>query len=426
MSRVSRETIASGRAGRGLFHVKQGARLTVSGPSATMHAMFRARSLLPVAAAAALLAAACVGDGFTQPRGWAEPVFEGRALHLFPETGLLAAVRLDQPGGLFGDAAWTFPDDNLAPEEDIDLGAVYGPPIVTADRIVLATFDGELIALSRGGRFLPGEGWMRDDVEGSIVGGAVLAGDRLIFGTTERRLYARSPANGGPVGGDWPLEGKRLDGEIWARPVVSGGAVFVATMDGTVHAFDAESGERRWAEPFDAGGAIAEMALIDGSGTEFPELLFVPTLGSRVWLIDPVSGRAAHQPLAAGAWVWTTPAVADGIAWFGDFGGVVRALRLADGQVLWTYDTESKVKARPVRIGDTLIVGDEKGYVHFLDAATGALRNRNPQSGGGLGKFRASFVERDGFAWMLSTNGRLYRADAEALSVNEVGLRGLP
>lgn len=417
----------AGAPGAVLFHVKQRARLTVSGPSATMQAMYRARSLLLAAAAVALLAAACVGDGFTQPRGWAEPVFEGRALHLFPESGLLAAVRLDQPGGLFGDAAWTFPDDNLAAEEDIDLGAVYGPPIVTADRIILATFDGELIALSRAGRFLPGEDWMRDDIEGAIVGGAVLAGDRLIFGTTERRLYARSPANGGPVG-NWPLDGLRLDGEIWARPVVSGGTVFVATMDGAVHAFDVASGEERWAEPFDAGGAIAEMALIDGSGTEFPELLFVPTLGSRVWLVDPANGRAVYQPLAAGAWVWTTPAVADGVAWFGDFGGRVHALDLASGDMRWTvpYDTESKVKARPVLIGDTLIVGDEKGYVHFLDAATGALRNRNPQSGGGLGKFRAAFVERDGFAWMLSTNGRLYRADPEALSVNEVGLRGLP
>ena len=407
-----------------MFRVKQAVGLTVSGASATMRAMSRTRSLLLAAvAAAAILAAACVGDGFTRPRGWAGPVFEGATMHLFPESGLLAAVRLDQPGGLFGIAAWRFPDDDLAAEEDIDLGAVYGPPILTADHIILATFEGELIALSRDGRFQPGQSWMRDDVEGAIMGGAVLAGDRLIFGTTEQRLYARSPANGGPVG-NWPLDGLRLEGEIWARPVVSGGAVFVATMDGLVHAFDVGSGEERWA--FDAGGAITEIALIDGSGTGFQELLFVPTLGSRVWLVDPASGRAVHQPLDAGTWVWTTPAVADGVAWFGDFGGVVRALDLASGRALWTYDTESKVKARPVRIGGTLIVGDEKGYVHFLDAATGALRNRNPQSGGGLGKFRADFVERDGFAWMLSTNGRLYRADPEALSVNVVDLRGLP
>ena len=407
-----------------LFRVKQAVGLTESGASATMRAMSRTRSLLLAAvAAAAILAAACVGDGFTRPRGWAGPVFEGATMHLFPESGLLAAVRLDQPGGLFGIADWSFPDEDLAAEEDIELGAVYGPPILTADRIILATFEGELIALSRDGRFQPGQSWMRDDVEGAIMGGAVLAGDRLIFGTTEQRLYARSPDNGGPVG-NWPLDGLRLEGEIWARPVVSGDAVFVATMDGLVHAFDVESGEERWA--FDAGGAITEIALIDGSGTGFQELLFVPTLGSRVWLVDPASGRAVHQPLDAGAWVWTTPAVADGVAWFGDFGGVVRALDLASGRALWTYDTESKVKARPVRIGGTLIVGDEKGYVHFLDAATGALRNRNPQSGGGLGKFRADFVERDGFAWMLSTNGRLYRADPEALSVNVVDLRGLP
>ncbi len=389
--------------------------------------MFRTRSFLLAVAAAALLAVGCApGGGFSQPSGWAEPVFEGATVHLFPERDLLAALRPGQSGDTVWDTDWVFPDDNISTQEDIDLGAAYGAPLVTADRIILATFEGQLLAISREGRF--GEGsWMRDDINGAIVGGAALAGDRLLFGTTERRLYARALDGGGAVP-NWPLDGLRLDGEIWARPAVSGGTAFVATMDGTIHAFDVESGARRWAAPFDAGGAIAELALIDGSSAGYQELLFVPTLGKRVWLVDPASGRALHEPYVADHWVWTTPAVADGVAWFGDFAGRVHALDLASGRARWAtpYDTGSKVKARPVRIGETLIVGDEKGYVHFLDAATGALRNPNPWTDGDVGKFRAAFVARDGFAWALGTKGRLYRADPETLTVVEIGLRGLP
>ncbi len=378
-----------------------------------MRTVSRTKRLLLAAIAMAFVSVACVG--FSDPRGWAAPVFESGNVYVFLDAERLVAVRLDEFGG---EALWSFPDDDIEAEKEIELDAVYGPPLFAGDRIILAAFSGEVVALSREGRYAPAQGsWRRDDVRGSIVGGAVLAGGRLIFGTTAEHLYVRSAGDGGDSP-PWPRDGRRLKGEIWAQPVVLGGALFAATTDGNLYAFDLETGEELWDEPFDAGGAVVDLSAIDEG------LLFVPTLHKRVWLVDIASGRPVRAAFRAEGWVWTSPAVADGVAYFGDFGGVVHALDLATGRELWSYDAEEKVKAQSVIIGNTLIVGDEGGSVHFVDLATGARRNVVKLDG--AGKFRAGVVAVDGYAWVLGTEGRLYRADPETLTVVEREVRGLP
>ena len=372
-----------------------------------------ARILIPLVAAVALLSGACVG--FSEPRGWAEPVFVGDTVYVFLDREQFVSVALDEFGG---EARWIFPDDDLDAEQEINIEAVYGPPLFAGDRIILAGFSGELVALDGAlGRFVPGSGWRRDDVHGSIVGGATLAGDRFAFGTTEQRLYVRNVVDGGPVP-SWPLDGRKLKGEIWSQPVASGGALYVGTMDGALYAFDLATGAELWDAPFEAGGAIAVLADI-GGGT-----LFVPTLRGEVWLVDALTGRPVRAPYTAEGWVWCRPAVRDGVAWFGDLGGIVHALDLETGRARWTYDAGEKVKARGVILGETLIVGDEGGTVHFVDLETGLRRNAVKLDN--AGKIRADLVEMQGFAWALGTDGRLFRADAETLTVIEREIRGLP
>ena len=379
-----------------------------------MPAVRRAKLLIPVILAVAFLSSACVG--FSEPRGWAEPVFDGDTVYAFLDRDEFVAASLDDLGAEW---RWTFPDDDLDAEEEIELEAVYGPPLFAGERIILAGFSGEMVALGTEGRFLLGRGsWHRDDVDGSIVGGATLAGDRFAFGTTEQRLYVRSVEDGGSVPG-WPIDGRSLDGEIWSQPVVVGGTLYVGTMDGKLYAFDLETGQELWAEPFDADGAIADLAFI-GDG-----MLFVPTLRGEVWLVDAESGQARlPDPFEAEGWVWTRPAVQDGIAYFGDFDDFVYAMDLATGRTIWTYLAEDKVKAQPVIIGDVLIVGDEGGTVHFVDLATGVRRHAVNLDR--AGKIRAGLVEKEGFVWILGTEGRLYRADPETFTVLEREVRGLP
>ncbi len=370
--------------------------------------------LLPVILAVAFVSTACVG--FSEPRGWAEPVFEGDTVYVFTDREEFVAVTLDELGG---EARWYFPDNDIDAEDDLDLQAVYGAPLFAGGRIILAAFSGEIVAISREGRLGQGRGsWSRDDVKGSIVGGAVLAGDVFAFGTTEERLYVRSVADGGAVAA-WPLDGLKLKGEIWSQLVVVGSVLYVPTMDGNLYAFNLETGQELWPEPFDAEGAIADLAYI-GDG-----VLFVPTLGGEVWLVDAESGRALRDAYQAEGWVWTTPAVRNGVAYFGDFEGFVHAMDLGTGRARWVpYEAGDKVKAQGVIIDETLIVADEGGSVHFLDLATGARQNTVKLDD--AGKIRAGLVEKDGYAWVLGTKGKLYEADPQTLTVVERVVRGLP
>ena len=380
-----------------------------------MPAVRLGKVLLPVILAIAFVSTACVG--FSEPRGWAEPVFEGDTVYVFTDREEFVAVTLDDVGG---QARWYFPDNDIDAEDDLDLEAVYGPPLFTEDgnRIILAAFSGEIVALSRQGRLAPAQGsWNRDDVKGSIVGGAVLAGDVFAFGTTEERFYVRSVVDGGAVPA-WPLDGLKLKGEIWSQPVVVGSVLYVPTMDGHLYAFDLETGQELWPEPFDAGGAIPDLAFIEGG------VLFVPTLGGEVWLVDAESGQARGDAFQAEGWVWTTPAVRNGVAYFGDFEGFVHAMDLQTGRARWVYETGDKVKAQGVIIDETLIVADEGGSVHFLELATGARQNTVKLDD--AGKIRAGLVEKDGFAWVLGTEGKLYWADPQTLTVVESVVRGLP
>ncbi len=73
---------------------------------------------------------------------------------------------------------------------------------------------------------------------------------------------------------------------------------------------------------------------------------------------------------AAGA-VTGTPAIANGTAYFGDGGGKVHAVSLADGREVWSVDHGAPIDSSVAVDGATLLVGDAKGNLAALDRATG-------------------------------------------------------
>ena len=358
----------------------------------------------------ALMAIAC--RGIANPEGWAQPAVEGEIAYVFLDRGELSAIRLDDSGG---QVLWTFPDDDLEAEKDVDLEAVYTKPVITGDRIYIAGFTGELVAISLDGRLQPDGWWLEDGVDGDVIGGPVLADDRLVFGTTEGRLYVRSITGGGGVPG-WDIDGIEVGGEIWAPPVVANGIVAVATIEGEVHAFDLESGAEAWSEPFEADAAIADLGLA-GEG-----LLFVPSFDRHVYFVDLATGREVTNAFRARDWVWTGAAIADGIAYFGDFSGAVFAVDVATGDAIWTYEAEEKVKARPVVVGGSVVLADEKATIHFIDRETGTRLNAVPLSG--VGKVRAPLEVAGDVAYIVTTDGNFFVADPERLTVIERQLRG--
>ena len=79
----------------------------------------------------------------------------------------------------------------------------------------------------------------------------------------------------------------------------------------------------------------------------------------------------AHDAKAA---IESTAAISDGRVFVGTEDGAI-ALKLApagtEGEVLWTAKLDSSVKASVLVVGDRVLVGNEGGVFHALDAVTG-------------------------------------------------------
>jgi len=69
----------------------------------------------------------------------------------------------------------------------------------------------------------------------------------------------------------------------------------------------------------------------------------------------------------------TAPVTAGGLVFSAGSDGLIRAVRIADGQQAWAYPTGGAVLTSPTVAGGRLFAGSADGWIYCLDAATGEL-----------------------------------------------------
>ena len=223
--------------------------------------------------------------------------------------------------------------------------------------------------------------------------------------------------------------------EIWRQkltavsqtaPFVAGERMFVLSGDRSVAAFDAATGRKLWQQqrPGEAlvlqqSGVIMSVGdtLVAGLGGRLVGLN--PQTGAIRWdtpvansrgtneverLVDLVSGasrsgdqvciRAFQSAVACidgarGTSVWNKAAIGstgiggDANAIFGsESNGTLIAWRRSDGDKLWTNESlMHRQLTTPLLVGESVVVGDGAGYVHFLSRDSGATLNRMATDG---------------------------------------------
>ena len=214
----------------------------------------------------------------------------------------------------------------------------------------------------------------------------------------------------------------KISAEMLASPIVVDDQLIVQTIDGKVSVYNTQTGKMVWTY----GRAIPKLTL---RGTSTPVVM-----GEKI-LAGFSDGRLVGLDLATGALLWeTTIAVphgrtdlerlvdidglfqaADDIVYVSSFQGRVAAISVADGSILWARDmssytglamgkdqifitdAESKVWAldgktgatlwrqdklsgrelsTPAVLGDTVVVADYDGYVHWLSREDGQFLAR--------------------------------------------------
>jgi outer membrane protein assembly factor BamB len=253
-----------------------------------------------------------------------------------------------------------------------------GGPAVGEGLVVLGTSEGGLAALDAG----TGAVRWQANIGGEVLAAPVIAGEMIVVRSVDGRLRGLRARDGSEVWNyEQPVPRLTLRGN--GAPVVSGDMVLAGFDNGKVVALALASGELLWSTtvaPSHGRTEIERLVDIDSPVRVIGDDVFVVGYQGRIAMLARDSGQiwwgrelSSHRGLA----------VDDTTLYVTTADSSVVALRRRDGTEVWRQaGLLRRSVTAPAMAGDTLVVGDFEGYVHWLDAATGEMRAR-AKSGGG-------------------------------------------
>lgn len=162
---------------------------------------------------------------------------------------------------------------------------------------------------------------------------------------------------------------EKVPAPCYAGPVIADGVAVLGCEDGSLIAFDATTGKRRWLVSVPGEEVRSDPAIADGT-------VFAATRRGNLLAVDLASGAIrwkAHVP----GWLDTSPVV-DGDAVIAGStngsAGSIRAFAKKDGAILWRSDAPSFMHADLVVLGPTVYAASssiDSGELFALDRATG-------------------------------------------------------
>ncbi len=167
-----------------------------------------------------------------------------------------------------------------------------------------------------------------------------------------------------------------------APPVLAGDRIIAGFDNGKVLAIDPRNGDVLWDTIVNAPHGRTELerlADIDSPARVSGDDIFVVGFQGRVAMLALDSGQIWW---ARDASSYRGFAMDDDNLYLTNADSVVIAMRRSDGAVLWE---QAAMKRRgltaPAIDGDSLVVGDFEGYLHWLDKATGEIVARQKTDG---------------------------------------------
>jgi outer membrane protein assembly factor BamB len=209
----------------------------------------------------------------------------------------------------------------------------------------------------------------------------------------------------------WTFKARQL---IEFPPAIAYGRLYFANNSGVMFAINAKTGKRAWKQRI--GRCVAASPAVAGH-TVYQAFLNRQPCNSKA-----KPGRLEGEVIAFAAGFgkirWrkrigpteSSPLVADGVVYVGDWRGRVYALDAATGRVRWTFEGNGRIKGGVARSGNRLYVATYKGYLYALQAKTGKViwRAKSQDRLGGRGYFYSTPAIAYGRVYIGSTDRKVY------------------
>ncbi len=254
---------------------------------------------------------------------------------------------------------------------------VTAPATFQNGHIFFGAWDGTL----RRVELQSGKEIWKHQARAELTGAPTLWAGRVLASSRDGHLHALNARTGDLA---WAY---RTSGPIAASPLIWAGAALICDENGWLHALDAKTGSLLWK---------VEVGPVHGTPALLPDQFGEATLVVATWegevhalQLTAKMGRAMLKSDDPIIWtydledeVWASPALTrtselgkeTGIAILAGWKGMVRALRLEDGEDLWAHPMEGRVTASPVISAGMVFLASEDGVITALDIRTGAIR----------------------------------------------------
>src|SRR5581483_650555 len=222
----------------------------------------------------------------------------------------------------------------------------------------------------------------------------------------------------------------KTHGQVFSSPALANGVVYIGSGDHFLYAIDAESGAQKW--KFQTGSRVTSSPAVAG-GT-----VFFGSFDSMFYAVDAASGKLKWKFQTAGErrfigthlhgsepasepmpdpfdFYLSSPAVSNGVVYFGSGDTNVYALDAATGSLKWKFKTADVVHASPAIADGTVFVGSWDSYFYALDAATGREKwkfktGEDPKIHNQVG-IQASATVADGIVYFGCRDSNFYALD---------------
>ena len=195
-------------------------------------------------------------------------------------------------------------------------------------------------------------------------------------------------------------------------PAVAYGRLYFANAVGVLFAVDTTKVKARWT--YNAHRCTAASPAVDGHSVYMSFLNAPPCNATRGGL----DGQVVAFNADTGKVRWrlkigpteSSPLVANGRVYVGDWRGNVYSLDAETGKIQWTFRTSGRVKGAAALSGNRLFIGSYDSHVYALGARTGKLiwRASAQQRLGHRGQFYATPAIAYGRVYVGATDGKVY------------------
>ncbi len=168
-------------------------------------------------------------------------------------------------------------------------------------------------------------------------------------------LYTINPDGESP----WNVETKAA---IWAKPLINGNTLYVASQDHFLYAVDIDTEDTIWT--LDLGASAVNSPVMDENG-----VLYIGSFGSKVSAVDSTDGSIVWEYETEG-WVWGSPTLGpENTLYITDLNANLYAIDTTDGSRIWDKQVQagSAITGSPLLSNDMIYVATRGGTIASYD-----------------------------------------------------------